>query len=136
MKPVRQVADLCDLTEGQTSVPKTDHHPVPFETFFSLIRPKVLRAVARPKDVNLLKTPLATRRLLVMRRGKSSPAVSSGCDVQGCSSTSRRYQISRNGVIRSVCQACMLELVGIGGWTNIGVVGGVLHRRAANLPTD
>lgn len=62
--------------------------------------------------------------------------VSNGCEVHGCHSASRRYLISRDGVTLSVCQPCMSELVGMAGWTNGGVIGPLLHVRAAMLPTS
>ncbi len=57
------------------------------------------------------------------------------CEVYGCHSSSARYIISRNDVTRRVCQMCMLELVGLAGWSNEGVIGPFIHVRSAMLPT-
>jgi hypothetical protein len=65
-----------------------------------------------------------------MKRTTADP-----CEVRGCRSSSARYIISRNDVTRRVCQMCMLELVGLAGWSNDGVVGPSIHVRSAMLPT-
>jgi hypothetical protein len=82
-----------------------------------------------------LKGPGSARRLSDMRQREEAQRNSAGCQVHGCNSSSDRYLITRDGVTLQVCQMCMQELVGMAGWTNTGVVGSVVHVRAAGLTT-